>query len=305
MYETLADMRDKLRRKVPGFTLSGYNDAVNDAYSNLAREYPWAELEEEFQLQVVASISIGGADFESGSATIDAADSVSAGWTLGTSNGFAGRFIKKANEAAYFIITASTSVEITITENYIGTSTTAVASAGDGYYIFKHIYPVSCAIDTIERLIYNENIIQTLDDEQIERRDPDLDGSGEVYGWRNAGVDSAGVSMIQIYPAQLNDNYLIRGRGRLRVETLVDAAKPLIDSNLIIAFAEIELLGIKKLINSDSVPDQILQLSIGRADRLLTTALRSNKRRHTYSKYVKDRFHLPHRSHTWHVEHGD
>lgn len=304
MYETLSEMREKLRRKVPGFTITGYNDAVQDTYSNLVREYPWVELEEEFTLQVLASISTGGADFNSGATSITAATTVSAAWTDGTSDGFAGRFIKKANESAYWLITASDTVEITITSNYLGTSTTAVASAGDGYFIFKHIYAVNSAIDTVERLMYHESLIQPLDDEQIERRDPDLDGTGEVCGWRNAGINSAGVSMVQIYPAQLNDNYLLRGRGRIRVETLTDTTKPLIDSNLIIAYAEVELLGIKKLMNNDSVPDMVLQLSLARANRLLDTALRSNTRKHTFSRYVKDRFHSPNRSHQWYVEYG-
>ena len=301
MLNTLAEMRQKLKRKVPGLSDEVCNDAINEAYSNLARMYPWQELETEGKFATKAYVSTGGAGFENAATDITASTSVSAAWTA-TANKFAGMYIKKDDEAAYYIITASTSVSITITESYLGKTTTAAASSGDSYCIFKHIYEISSSIETVDRVMH-ESYLNEMTPNEFERADPDLDASGRPTRWIKVGNSSAGNILLQLYPPRIDDIYELRIRGRRRVETLADATKPFIDSNLILALAEADMLRKKKLIDPDSVQDEVMKYAIANFSLLYDAAIQHDYNNRSHSRYVRDRMFYTGRGSEWYVDH--
>jgi hypothetical protein len=301
MLTTLAEMRQKLKRKVPGTSDEACDDALNEAYSNLARMYPWQELETESKFATKAYVATGGAGFENGATDITAATSVSAAWTS-TANQFAGMYIKKENEAAYYVITSSTSNSITITENYLGKTTTATASSGDSYAIFQHIYEIASGIETVDRIMH-DSYLREMTPNEFERADPDLDTNGPPSKWIKVGNSSAGNVLIQIFPPRIDDIYELRIRGRRRVEVLADAEKPMIDSNLILALAETDMLRKKKLIDPASVEDEVLKYAIANFTLLYENATAHDYNNRSHSRYVRDRF-FPHgRGHEWYVDH--
>jgi hypothetical protein len=287
---------------MPGFSNATYDAAINRAYDFLGRSHPWVNLEKEFKFATVQYVDTGGVDFNSGSTSITAATSVSAAWSNGESNGYAGMFIKKDDEAAYYTITSSTSVLITITENYIGKSTTAVASAGDGYVIFKHLYAIDSTIMTVNRLMH-DTYLDEMDTLEFEIRDPDLDAEGEPGKWRQVGTNSSNVSVVQLYPPRIDDVYEIRGRGIMKTETLTSSTTPLIDSVLIIAFAQVELLQRKRILSPNVISSEMIVEAKENAGRLVEGAIEHDTRRRTISKYVQDRFFGGHKGHQWYVEH--
>ena len=139
----------------------------------------------------------------------------------------------------------------------------------------------------------------------MEMRDPDLDAEGEPFEWRAAGMDSSNNTLIQLYPAKINDVYEIRGRGLLRTETLSsDAVRPLLDSLVITALAEVELLRRKKLISPPSVSDEMLVAADQSAMSAMSIAQREDYKKRTLSRYTQDRFFGGfHRGQQWYVEH--
>ncbi len=304
MYDNLGEMRKQLSSVIPGYTAPIYNNAVNRAYNKMGRIHPWIDLEKEFKFVTKAWIGEGGAAFTNGATSITAATSVSAGWSLGESNGFAGMFIKKPDEAAYYTITSSTSVEITITESYPGVTTTAVASAGEGYVIFQHIYTVHSSMSTVYHIM-GDTYLRKMDTSLAEARDPDLDAEGEPFEWRSAGMDSNANTLVQLYPAKINDIYELRGRGLLRTENLTsDTERPLLDSLVITALAEVELLRRKKIISPDAVTDEMLIAADQNALSTIGIAKREDYKKRGVSNYTQDRFFGGfHRGQDWAVKH--
>lgn len=307
MRMTLKEMRDELATWVPGFTPGTYNSAINRSYDELAHLYPWTKLDTEFTIITKKFIATGGVDWNSGVATITAATSVSAAWGTsagGTNLDFAGMFIKKDDEAAYYTITSNTSVQITITENYPGKSTTAAASSGDSYVIFKHIYAIPSSVETVVHLMH-DSYLEEMDTSTFEDIDPDFDEEGEPSKWRNAGVDSSGLTLIQLYPPRIDDIYELRGRGRLRAGRMTaDTSIPYLEPVLIMAFAETELMKRKRMISPDAITDDMLKNAIDNASRQLEQALKSDWKLRTQSRYVHDNFFRSyHRGQKWLVAH--
>jgi hypothetical protein len=302
MLHTLAEMRQKLKRRVPGLSEEAANDTINEAYSNLARMYPWQEMMVESKFATQKYVATGGAGFANGATDITAATSVSAAWVDGESNGFAGMFIKKDDEAAYYTITSSTSVEITITENYLGKTTTAAASSGDSYAVFKHVYEIASAIETVDYLMH-DSYLHEMEPHEFERADPDLDMEGEPSSWMKAGVNTAGNTLVQLYPPRVDDIYEIRVRGRRRVETLADSEKPLIDSMLILALSEADALRKKSLLDPGSVSTDVLKYAVANFTLLYENAVAFDFNNRSHSRYVRDRFFYHGRGHAWYVDH--
>jgi hypothetical protein len=290
-------MRERLQDLVAGYPPNSYNTAINRAYNDLGRQYPWVNMHGEATLVTKAFIETGAVDFTNGAALITAAASVSAGWTLGESNGFAGMFIKKSDESAYFVITSSDSVSVTITENYPGATV-----AGSGYTIFQHIYPVT-AFETITHVIH-ENYLDPIDTILVERLDSDFDAEGEPVRWRNAGITPTGVARCQLYPAKIDDIYDIRVRGRIAPATLTESDTALLDSNLLVAYARVELLDRKMLTAPATVTPQQMQAAVENAALQLNIAIDNDWRRRTVSNETPDNFFRGyHRGQQWYVEH--
>ena len=288
MYQTLAQMRADLMGSVPGFAPSTYNTVIQKAYDNTIKSYPWQDLELEVNLATVKYISTGGVHFQNGATDVTAATTVSAAWSEGEANGFAGRFISKTDEAAYFTISASDSTSITLTGNYIGKTTTAVASAGVGYVIFKHLLEVPTAMDTVTQVIYKDKPLRDATEEYIEARDPDFWEYGEPERWRRVGYDSANATILQIYPAACDDVYALRLKGKKRIETLADSTKPLLDSTLITAIAEVELLKRKKILTPESVTQDMMDNAIKNASYQYDSSIEKDRRSRTEDNHVKD-----------------
>lgn len=286
---------------VPGFSPDAYDQAINRAYDDINRMYPWTKLEREFKFVTKQYIDTGGAAFTQGAVTITAADSVGTAWATDMT----GMFVKKNtnDEAAYYVITSSTSVELTITEAYLGKTTTAVASAGDGYFVFQHLYAVDSGIETVTHMM-SRNLMSEVDRYKIEQRNPDLDWEGEPSTWNNYGVNSANVALVQIYPPKVDDLYELRGWGRLRVEALTGTAAPLLDSNLILSFASIELLGRKVLITPDTVNADAVGQAQNMAQSKLLLAMQLDSRLRTHARYTHDNmFKTGHPGQKWLVSH--
>lgn len=300
MRMTLAEMRSDLSSWVPGFTPDAIDSSINRAYSELARMYPWSKFDTEFKLVTKQYVETGGAHFTNGIATISAADSVSASW----SGDYAGMFLKKRSDvAAYYTITSNTSVELTVTEAYLGITTTAVSSAGDGYSIFQHIYAIPSGVETIVHLM-QDSYLEEMDDITFETIDPDLESEGEPSKWRNAGVSSTGVTLVQLFPARIDDVYELRGRGRLRPERLISATYPLLDSTLIMSFAEVDLMQRKRMINPATISDDMLQNAMSKAGTHLSNAVNNDWRARTTGRYTHDNFFKSyHRGQKWYVSH--
>ena len=306
MIQTLSEMRSDLSLWVPGFTPDQYDAAVNRAYSELSRMYPWSKFDTEFNLVTKGYVETGGVIFSSGGTNIDAATNVSAAWGTsagGTNLNFAGMFVKKRDEAAYYIITSNNSISLTITSAYLGITTTAASSSGDSYSIFKHIYAIPCAIETIMYLMH-DSFLEEMDDRTFETISPDLESEGEPSKWRNAGVNSAGVTLVQLYPSKIDGVYQLRGRGRLRPELLISTARPLLDSYLISSFAEVELMRRKRMINPATITDDMLSNAQQKASMALDNAIALDFRARTDSKYTHDNFFKSfHRGQKWFVSH--
>jgi hypothetical protein len=142
MINTLATMRRDLMGMVPGFAPATYDQAIQRAYDDLVKAFPWQDLEKDFVVATKAYVDTGGAHFENGQTDVTAATTVSASW----SGDYAGMFIIRRDDAVYSTITANDSTSITLTSAYLGNTTTAAASSGDSYAIFKHIYAVDSAV---------------------------------------------------------------------------------------------------------------------------------------------------------------
>ncbi len=297
---TLSEIRSELTLWVPGFTPDAYDSAINRAYSELARMYPWSKFDTEFKLVTKQSIDTGGAHFTNGAATISAATTVSAAW----SGDYAGMFVKKRDDvAAYYIITSNDSVELTVTEAYLGITTTAVASAGDGYTIFQHIYAIPSGVETVVHLMHDHYLAE-MDDVTFETIDADLEAEGEPSKWRNAGVDSSNNTLVQIYPPRLDGVYELRGRGRLRPERLTSSSTPLLDANMIMSYASIDLLYRKQMMNPSSVSAQHIEHAVERSDMYIQAALNLDWRARTVARYTHDNFFKSyHRGQKWYVSH--
>jgi hypothetical protein len=307
MRMTLKEMRDELSSWVPGFTPGGYIAAINRAYDELAHLYPWTKLDTEFKIITKPFVAVGGAMWGSGLTTITAATNVSAAWGTsagGTNLNFAGMFIKKDDEAAYYTITSNTSIQVTITESYPGKTTTAEASSGESYIIFKHIYAIPSAVETVVHLMH-DSYLEEMDTSMFEDIDPDFDEEGEPSKWRNAGVDSNGQTLVQIFPPRIDDVYEIRGRGRLRASRMTaDADIPYLEPVLIMAFAEVELMKRKRMTNPDTISDDMLNNATNNAQRQLEQSLKGDWKLRTQSRYVHDNFFRSyHRGQKWLVAH--
>ncbi len=288
MYKTLAAMRAELMSSVPGFAPSTYNTVIQKSYDDIARSFPWQDMEVEVNLATIKFVNTGGVKFNNGTKSITAATTISAAWSTGESDGFQARFISKEGESAYFIICASDSVEITLRDNYVGKTTTTAASSGDSYSIFKHIYELHSAVDTVTQVIYKDKPLGEVTDEFIEARDSDFWEYGEPRGFRKVGRDSANVTMIQIYPAMSDDIYVLRVKGRRKIETLTASTYPLLDSSLIMAFSEAEMLKRKKFVSPDMVPDEVLGVAVANANIQFDFAIERDRRGRTDEQYVKD-----------------
>jgi len=304
MYNTLATMRQDLMGFVPGFSPSVYTSAIQRAYDDLARAYPWQELETEVAIATKQYVDTGGAKFTNGSTSVTAATTVSAAWSGGEANGFAGYYIVKRDDAWPSIITSSDSVSVTLTSGYLGRTTTAAASAGDGYAIFKHIYAITAALSEVTAIVCEDNLLGEAHDHYIDKHDGDYQSDGEPDKWRQIGRDSAGYTLVQIYPALIDDIYVLRIRGRKPIETLGETAKPLLDSSLIIAFAEVELLKRKRILDPNSVTDSIIEASIANAANHFNYATERDRRVRTDEPYTRDNmFGETHRGQDWLVSH--
>ena len=304
MIQTIETMRKNLMAWVPGYSPDAYDQAINRAYDDISRVYPWTKLEREFKLVTKQYVDSGGVHFENGATDVTAATSVSANWSS-TADAYAGMFIKKNtdDEAAYYTITASTSVLITLSEAYQGKTTTAVVSAGDGYFIFQHIYAIPSAFETVTHLM-GKSLLTEVDRYNLEMRNPDFDWEGEPSSWNNYGVNSANVALVQIYPPKVDDVYELRGWGRLKVEVLAGTAAPLLDSNLIISFASVELLARKSLINPDTVSNDAIGLAEKRAEAKMLAAMQLDSRQRTHMPYTQDNmFRSGHPGQKWLVSH--
>ncbi len=304
MYNTLATMRQDLMGFVPGFSPSVYTSAIQRAYDDLSKAYPWQELETEVPLPTVEYIDTGGADFNNGTTSVTAATTVSAAWSAGEANGFAGRYIAKRDDAWPSLITSSDSVSITLTSNYLGRSTTAAASAGDGYAIFKHIYTLTASISEVTAVVCEDHLLGEASDHYMDKFDGDYASSGEPDRWRMIGRDSAGYTKIQIYPALIDDVYLLRVRGKRPIETLAETTKPLLDSSLINAWAEVELLKRKKLLDPNAVTDSMIEAAMANAANHFNYATERDRRHRTDEPYTRDNmFGETHRGQDWMVTH--
>lgn len=112
------------------------------------------------------------------------------------------------------------------------------------------------------------------------------------------------MTQIQLYPALIDEIYLLRIHGRIRIETLTDSTKPLLDSTLINAFAEVELMKRKKLLDPNAVTDSMIEVTMAGAANQYNYALEGERHNRTDELYVQDNmFKSTHRGQDWIVTH--
>lgn len=295
------EIRRRLSKAVPGYTKEAYLDSINEVYSQLAETRSWGNLERSFTMITKPYVNSAGAHFTNGATTVTAA--TCADWSTGITGGFEGMFIKKSEEAAYYTLTTSTTTIVTMDSAYGGVTTTAVATAGEGYYIFQHLYVVDSTIETVTHLM-GERYLKEIDEAEIEIRDADIDEEGEPIRWRNAGYNSAGQSVVELYPRLIDDVYELRGKGKRRVETITDTTRPLLDGYMIVAFATVDLLKRKNVITPDTITPAMIEMAETRATDLFGVAVRGDDRKTKGGNYTHDRmFGGRSRGQKWYVSH--
>jgi hypothetical protein len=241
-------------------------------------------LEKDFSVATKAYVDTGGAHFENAATDVTAATTVSASW----SGDYVGMFVVKRDDAVYNTITANDSNSLTLTSNYLGKTTTAAASAGDGYAIFKHIYEVDSAVQSVISVMCEDDRLGKATDKYINEHDADFQEEGAPVAWRRLGSNSANVTQIQLYPALIDDVYLLRVHARIKVESLTDSTKPLLDSTLINSFAEVELMKRKKLLDPNAVTDSMIEASMANAANQFNYAIEDERHNRTDEPYVLD-----------------
>jgi hypothetical protein len=82
---------------------------------------------------------------------------------------------------------------------------------------------------------------------------------------------------------------LLRIRGRRKIETLTASTYPLLDSSLLLAFSEVEMLKRKKMISPDMVSDEVLGVAVANANIQFDYAIERDRRGRTDEQYVKDK----------------
>lgn len=286
MYNTLAVMRQDLMGFVPGFSPSVYTAAIQRAYDDLAKSYPWQEFETQVPVATRRCVTKGGVFFTNGSTSVTTAPSVGDGWKQGEANGFSGCCIAKRDEAWATLITGSSSASLSLAQPYIGPTTSAVG--GDGYAIFKHIYTITASLSEITAVICEDHLLGEAHDNYMDKYDGNFTENGEPDKWRSIGRDSAGHTLLQIYPALIDDVYVLRVRGRKPVELLADTDKPLLDSSLINAFAEVELLKRKRLLDPNAVSDDMLVAAMANASNHFNYSTERDRRIRTDEPYTRD-----------------
>ena len=295
------EIRRRLSKAAPGYTKEAYIDAVNETYSQLADSRSWGALEKSFTIITKPYVNSVGAHFTNGATTVTAA--TCADWSRGITGGFEGMFIKKSEEAAYYILTTSTTTIVTMAEAYGGVTTTPAVTAGEGYYIFQHLYAVDSTIETVTHLM-GDRYLREIDEAQLEIKDADIDEEGEPLRWRNAGYDSAGQSVLEIFPRLIDDVYELRGKGKRRVETIDDSTRPLLDGYLIVAYATVDLLKRKQVITPDTITGEMIERAEAHANDLLQVAISSDNRKSKGGRYTHDTlFGTRHRGQDWLVSH--
>ncbi len=295
------EIRRRLSKAIPGYTKEAYLDAINEAYSQLAETRSWGNLEKSFVIVTKPYVNSVGAHFTNGATTVTAA--TCADWSTGITGGFEGMFIKKSEEAAYYTLTTSTTTMVTMDAEYGGVTTTAGATAGEGYYIFQHLYVVDSTIETVTHLM-GERYLNEIDEGELEIRDAEIDEEGEPHRWRNAGYDSAGQSVVEIFPRLIDDVYELRGKGKRRVETITDTTRPLLDGYMIVAFATVDLLKRKNVITPDTITPEMIEQAESRANDLFGVQVNGDNRKTKGGRYTHDRvFGGSHRGQKWHVSH--
>jgi len=302
MIQNLETMRKNLMSWVPGFPPDAYDNAINRAYDDISKLYPWTRLEREFKMVTKAYVDTGGAVFANGATDITSTQTSQ--WSA-VAGAYEGMFIKKneQDEAVYYTIATSTSVLITLTENYQGKTTTAVATAGDSYFIFQHLYVIDSNIETVTHMM-GKSLLEEVDRYNLEMRNPDFDWEGEPVAWNNYGVNSANACVVQIYPPKVDDVYELRGWGRLKVVPLSGTAAPLLDSNLIISYAAVELMSRKALINPNSITNDFVAMAEKNAERKMLAAMQLDSRQRTHMPYTNDNmFRSGHPGQKWLVAH--
>jgi hypothetical protein len=214
---TLATMTNNVMRFAPGLGPDFIKSNLQDSY-RLLMSRDWNRLNIIRQLTTTAGYCVGTVSVNTGGTV------TGVGTTFAT--GMVGRFFQIGN-SFYQIATVTPTTSLTLTD-YSG----EVFPAGTHYNIFKSIYSVDATLGSIYKLVHQ---IQLTKKSQsfFNEIDPARTGTGSTpYYWAYAGVTSAGVLQVELYPTP-SSAYTVRIYGKLKYTTLADSDVPFLPEDLL------------------------------------------------------------------------
>jgi hypothetical protein len=221
-------------RYVPGLNPDLVKSIIQTSYLQLATR-DWNKLKLTRSFNTVAPYSTG-------TVTVDTAGTVTGVGTVFTT-AMVGRKIKFNDylDSYFEIATYASGTSITLTD-WIG----AAITTADTFSIFQNIYSVNTLFGLVYDVIYQVPLSKK-SQSYFDKLDPSRTstGSSPVY-WAYAGVTTAGVIQIEIYPV-LTVVVSMRVAGKMKTATLGDSESPYLPENLVESHALLDCYRMKDI----------------------------------------------------------
>jgi hypothetical protein len=231
---TLATMSNNLLRFVPGLSPDLIKSTLQDSYKQLTSR-DWARLKLQRQIYTTATYSTG-------TVSVDTTGVVTGVGTTFTS-AMVGRFMRiEYTDSLFEIDSYASGISVTL-KDWTGVA----VAAGHSYTILKVIYPVDTLFGVVYEVEYQTSL-RKKSQRYFNQIDPSRTTTGTPTYWAYAGMTSAGVIQIEIYPVPTTVIPL-RIYGKRRASTLGDSDTPWVQEDLIETHALINCYELKDLQN--------------------------------------------------------
>ena len=230
---SLATMSNNILRFSPGLNLDLIKSTIQDSYRQLCVR-DWNRLKLQRQIYTVAPYSTG-------KVSVATTGIVTGVGTTFTSD-MVGRFMRVSYGDSFFEIqTYSSGTSITL-KDWTG----AVIVAGTAYSIFKTIYIMDTTFKLIWDVIY-QIPLKKKSQSYFNKIDPGRTStSSSPIAWALAGLTSAGVVQIEVYPVP-SQLVPLRVYGKMGFSTLADSDLAKLPEDLIEAHALLTCYRLKDL----------------------------------------------------------
>jgi len=266
---------------MPGLPIQIAKDQINSAYTEVARRWEWASLEDALTLQTIApvySTSDSSTVTIVGTTVTCSANNFSTSWENPV-------FIRFAGEPQFYEFSAIGAVNTgTLLTAYNGDDATAIE-----YAVFKHIYALSSTVRELLTITY-ETELKPVILADLNRFDPNRDRTATWpthYCLR--GTNSSGYPLVELWPVP-SDNISLTYTARVTPTALSgDSDSPLLDDNLILYTALVNSASIYQTIspeNSKMIAANVAQWHTIK-ENIYADLIQEDVRRHTTSKAVR------------------